>query len=164
MNSSQKIIDFSEDKSFDELVIIDSKNSPILVNFFASWYSPCMRLKPKLEEISTTNNIKLINIEVDENQELSTRYNVSEIPHVFLFHNGYSIMDFCGTDKNKKLNQMVEYITQKKHYKALYWIDYNKQPELVADNKLGNFDNSLIEPVSIKYKNKSKGRTRILRR
>jgi thioredoxin 1 len=113
MNSPQKIIDFSEDKSFDELVIIDSKNSPILVNFFASWYSPCMRLKPKLEEISKTNNIKLINIEVDENQELSTRYNVSEIPHVFLFHNGYSIMDFCGTDKNKKLNQMVEYITQK---------------------------------------------------
>lgn len=57
-----------------------------------------------------------------------------------------------------------EYITQKKHYKALYWIDYNKQPELVADTKLGNFNNSLIEPVSIKYKNISKGRTRILKR
>ena len=113
MNSPKKIIDFSEDKSFDEIVIIDSKNSPILVNFFAQWYTPCMRLKPKLEEISTTNNIKLINIEVDENQELSNRYNVSEIPHVFLFHNGYSIMDFSGTDKNKKLNQMCEYISQK---------------------------------------------------
>ena len=113
MESPKKIIDFSEDKSFDEIVIIDSKNSPILVNFFAQWYTPCLRLKPKLEEISVNNNIKLINIEVDENQELSSRYNVSEIPHVFLFHNGYSIMDFCGTDKNKTLVSMCDYIHQK---------------------------------------------------
>ena len=113
MESPKKIIDFSEDKSFDEIVIIDSKNSPILVNFFAQWYTPCLRLKPKLEEISLNNNIKLINIEVDENQELSNRYNVSEIPHVFLFHNGYSTMDFCGTDKNKTLVSMCDYIHQK---------------------------------------------------
>ena len=113
MESPKKIIDFSEDKSFDEIVIIDSKNSPVLVNFFAQWYTPCLRLKPKLEEISVNNNIKLINIEVDENQELSNRYNVSEIPHVFLFHNGYSIMDFCGTDKNKTLVSMCDYIHQK---------------------------------------------------
>ena len=115
MNSSPKknIIDFSEKNSFDELVIIDSKNSPILVNFFAQWYTPCIKIKPKLEEISNNNNIKLINIEVDENQELSNRYNVSEIPHVFLFHNGYSIMDFCGSDKNKILDKMSDYIQQK---------------------------------------------------
>ena len=113
MTSTKKIIDFSEGKSFDEIVIIDSKNAPILVNFFAHWYSPSLRLKTKLEEISTNNNIKLINIEVDENQELSTRYNVSEIPHVFLFHNGYSIMDFSGNDKNKILNSMCDYIHQK---------------------------------------------------
>ena len=113
MSSTKNIIDFSEDKSFDEIVIIDSKNYPILVNFFAEWYSPCMRLKPKLEEISLNNNIKLINIEVDSNQELSNRYNVSEIPHVFLFHNGYSIMDFSGNDKNKTLVSMCDYIHQK---------------------------------------------------
>lgn len=115
MNSSPKknVIDFSENNSFDELVIIDSKNSPILVNFFAQWYTPCIKIKPKLEEISNNNNIKLINIEVDENQELSNRYNVSEIPHVFLFHNGYSIMDFCGNDKNKILDKMCDYIQQK---------------------------------------------------
>ena len=113
MTSPKKIIEFNEDNSFDEMVIIDSKNSPILVNFFAQWYTPCLRLRPKLEEISLNNNIKLINIEVDENQELSNRYNVSEIPHVFLFHNGYSIMDFCGTDKNKTLVSMCDYIHQK---------------------------------------------------
>jgi thioredoxin-like negative regulator of GroEL len=115
MDSSPKknVIDFSENNSFDELVIIESKNSPILVNFFAQWYTPCIRIKPKLEEISNNNNIKLINIEVDENQELSNRYNVSEIPHVFLFHNAYSVMDFCGRDKKKILDKMCEYIQQK---------------------------------------------------
>ncbi len=115
MNSSPKknVIDFSEKNSFDELVIIDSKNSPILVNFFAQWYTPCIKIKSKLEEISNNNNIKLINVEVDENQELSNRYNVSEIPHVFLFHNGYSVMDFCGSDKNKILDKMCDYIQQK---------------------------------------------------
>ena len=115
MNSSPKknIIDFCENNSFDELVIIESKNRPILVNFFAQWYTPCLKLKPKLEEISNNNNIKLINIEVDENQELSNKYNVSEIPHVFLFHKGYSVMDFCGNDKNKVLEKMNNYIQQK---------------------------------------------------
>jgi len=115
MDSSPKknIIDFNENNSFDELVIIESKNSPILVNFFAQWYTPCLKIKPKLEEISNNNKIKLINIEVDENQELSNRYNVSEIPHVFLFHNGYSVMDFCGSDKKNILNKMSEYIQQK---------------------------------------------------
>ena len=107
------IIDFSEKDSFDELVVIDSKNSPILVNFFAQWYTPCIKIKPKLEEISNNNRIKLVNIEVDENQELSNRYNVSEIPHVFLFHNGYSVMDFCGNDRKKILEKMREYIEQK---------------------------------------------------
>ena len=115
MNSFPKkyIIDFSEKDSFDELVVIESKNSPILVNFFAQWYTPCIKIKPKLEEISNNNKIKLVNIEVDENQELSNRYNVSEIPHVFLFHNGYSIMDFCGNDRKKILDKMREYIEQK---------------------------------------------------
>ena len=107
MDSSPKknVIEFTENNSFDELVVIESKNSPILVNFFAQWYTPCIKIKPKLEEISNNNNIKLINIEVDENQELSTRYNVSEIPHVFLFHNGYSVMDFSGNDKKKILKK-----------------------------------------------------------
>ena len=115
MESSPKknIIEFNENNSFDELVIIESKNSPILVNFFAQWYTPCIKIKPKLEEISNNNNIKLINIEVDENQELSNRYNVSEISHVFLFHNGYSVMDFSGSDKKKILDKMNEYIQQK---------------------------------------------------
>ena len=115
MESSPKknIIEFNENNSFDELVVIESKNSPILVNFFAQWYTPCIKIKPKLEEISNSNNIKLINIEVDENQELSNRYNVSEIPHIFLFHNGYSVMDFSGSDKKKILDKMSEYIQQK---------------------------------------------------
>ena len=115
MDTSPKknILDFTENNSFDELVIIESKNSPILVNFFAQWYTPCLKIKPKLEEIANNTKIKLINIEVDENQELSNRYNVSEIPHVFLFHNGYSVMDFCGNDKKKILNKMSEYIQQK---------------------------------------------------
>ena len=113
MNSQEKIIKFTEDKSFDEIVIIDSKNTPILVNFYAQWYTPCLKIKPKLEEMCINNNIKLINIEVDENQELANRYNVSEIPHIFLFHNGYSIMDFSGSDKNKILTKMNDYIQQK---------------------------------------------------
>ena len=111
--AKKNIIEFNENNSFDELVIIESKNSPILVNFFAQWYTPCIKIKQKLEEISNNNNIKLINIEVDENQELSNRYNVSEIPHVFLFHNGYSVMDFCGSDKKKILEKSLNIFNKK---------------------------------------------------
>ena len=138
-NSKKNIIDFTENNSFDELVIIDSKNSPILVNFFAQWYTPCIKIKPKLEEISNNNNIKLINIEVDENQEISNRYNVSEIPHVFLFHNGYSVMDFSGSDRKNNIDKMVNYIQQKTNKFIGHSLSLtNKNVVAKAVKKIGN--------------------------
>ena len=114
MHSTPKknVIEFSEQNSFDEIVIIESKKFPIMVNFYSEWYTPCIKKKQKLEEFSSTNNIKLINIDVEQNQELSNRYNISEIPHVFLFHKGYSVLDYNGNDKDKIYPKMVEYIQQ----------------------------------------------------
>ncbi len=105
------------------------------------------------------NKLKSNNYEMPNNEE------ILQILNGGIILNNKMIIKIYQLESDYQNNYTYfEYITQKKHYKALYWIDYNKQPELVADTELGNFDNSLIEPVSIKYKNKSKGRTRILRR
>ena len=102
MDSSPKknAIEFTENNSFDELVVIESKISLILVNFYAQWYTLYIKIKSKLEEISNNNNIKLINIEVDE-KNYPIDIMSDKIPHIFIFHNGYSVMDFSGNDKKK---------------------------------------------------------------
>jgi len=61
----------------------------VLVDFSATWCGPCQMLAPIIEEIKTENpNLKVINIDVDSNPEISNKYNVSSIPTVIIFENG----------------------------------------------------------------------------
>lgn len=105
------------------------------------------------------NKLKSNNYEMPNNEELLQILNGN------IILNNKKIIKIYQLESDYQNNYIFfEYSTSKKQYKALYWIDYNKHLELVADTKLGNFDNKLIKPVSTKYKNISKGRTRILRK
>ena len=106
---SKNILHFSPNNSFDKEVIQASKTNPVVVDFFATWCGPCKQLSPILEEASSKFGFKLVVVDVEQNNEISSQFNVSSIPHVFLFHKGSQVMDFRGLDPNS-VQKMLDYI------------------------------------------------------
>lgn len=66
-------------------------NKKVVVDFFANWCGPCKMLSPILEKISadkSMDGIVFLKVNVDENQQLAAKYNVSALPTVITFTNG----------------------------------------------------------------------------
>jgi len=69
--------------------IIQSE-TPVLIDFYADWCSPCKMLSPILKEVKTElgESIKIIKIDVDKNELLAAKYQVRGVPTMMLFANG----------------------------------------------------------------------------
>ncbi|MBP8689629.1 thioredoxin [Patescibacteria group bacterium] len=82
--------------NFDQEVI--NSKMPVLVDFWAEWCGPCRMMHPILEEIDKelSEQIKICKINVDENPEISMKYEIMSIPNLKLFKNGQIIDNFIG--------------------------------------------------------------------
>jgi thioredoxin 1 len=76
------------ESSFDEEVLKSDK--PVLVDFWAEWCGPCHAVSPILDKIAEerADELKLVKVNIDENQGLAQRYGVMSIPMMVLFKNG----------------------------------------------------------------------------
>jgi thioredoxin len=74
------------DSTFENEVLQSSE--PVLVDFWAEWCGPCHAVSPVLERISEERNLKLVKVNIDENQSLAMRYGIQSIPNMILFENG----------------------------------------------------------------------------
>ena len=77
--------------------VLDSKEI-VLVDFFATWCGPCQMLTPVIESIALEfkDKVKIIKIDVDQSQDIATKYNVASIPTVILFKEGKIIDTIIG--------------------------------------------------------------------
>jgi thioredoxin 1 len=72
--------------TFEDEVL--GNGEPVLVDFWAEWCGPCHAVAPVLEKIAEEKNLKLVKVNIDENQGLAQRYGVMSIPLMVLFENG----------------------------------------------------------------------------
>jgi thioredoxin 1 len=74
------------DATFENEVLQSSQ--PVLVDFWAEWCGPCHAVAPVLERISEERALKLVKVNIDENQSLAMKYGIQSIPNMILFENG----------------------------------------------------------------------------
>ena len=106
--------DVNEETFMDD-VIEASKTSPIVVDFWAPWCGPCKTLGPALEaEVKATNGkIKMVKIDIDQNQNLASQMRIQSIPAVFAFVDGQPIDGFMGAKAPSELKSFINKLLEK---------------------------------------------------
>jgi thioredoxin 1 len=100
------------DGSFQQDVL--QSNEPVLVDFWASWCQPCRMVAPVVEEIATENSgkLKVLKLDVDENQNTAMQYNVSSIPTLILFKDGQPVERMVGfSPKDRLLSKISPHLS-----------------------------------------------------
>lgn len=94
-------------KQFEELI---SGNKPVLVDFFATWCGPCRVMSPILEDLKKKVEDKaiVVKVDVDEEEDLSLKYNVQSVPTLMIFKNGELLWRESGIRQAHLLEQILE--------------------------------------------------------
>ena len=85
--------------AFDKLA---AQDKPVVLDFWATWCGPCMKLGPELEALAAErDDIIVAKVDVDQHPEFAAEFGIDTIPAVFLFKNGVEVKRVIGfMDKN----------------------------------------------------------------
>jgi thioredoxin 1 len=101
-----QIIDVTDDTF--QVEVIESE-TPVLVDFWAPWCGPCRVVAPVLEDIaSERDDVRIVKLNVDENQQTAATFEVLSIPTLILFKHGQVAKKVIGAYPKKRLEAELE--------------------------------------------------------
>ncbi len=100
----------SDTQHFQADVVDASRETPIVVDFWAPWCGPCKQLGPLLERVvaATRGKVRLVKINIDENPQLAQALRIQSIPAVYAFDQGQPVDGFVGALPESQIKAFVE--------------------------------------------------------
>jgi len=95
------------DSNFDELL---KSGKPLVVDFWAEWCGPCKMIGPIVEDLSHEYEDKVIigKLDVDDNNDVTTRYGIRNIPTILFFKDGVQVDKQVGATQKSVMIQKIE--------------------------------------------------------
>jgi thioredoxin 1 len=96
------------DATFASEVLQSDK--PVLVDFWAEWCGPCLRVAPVLEEIAAElgDKVKVVKLDIDENPNTARDYRVMSVPTLTVFKDGRPVQSVAGARSKLELVKLIE--------------------------------------------------------
>ncbi len=108
------LIKDSDQTKFAKDVLEASRTVPVIVDFWAPWCGPCKTLQPTIEKVVKAANgaVKLVKINIDQNQMLAQQLRIQSIPAVYAFFGGRPVDGFMGAVPESQVKQFVDNLVQ----------------------------------------------------
>ena len=96
--------------SFGKDVIEGSRDSLVLVDFWAAWCGPCKQLTPTLEKVVSSygGKVRLVKLNVDENPAIAGQLRVQSLPTVYAFRDGQPLDGFMGAQQESAVREFID--------------------------------------------------------